>query len=109
MDYSLNLVTYNCNSFASYLFQIQIMVIITMIYVYLKLFLFLMIAVVVTNTTAQTTRKKTITIASHLSFQNYEHFKRLVLKSPDSAVEYLEEFNFEWGYTYQIEVKETFS
>jgi hypothetical protein len=42
--------------------------------------------------------------SSSLSFQNYEHFKRLTLSSP---VEYLGGFNFEWGYTYRVNVKET--
>jgi len=27
--------------------------------------------------------------------QNYEHFKRLVLKSPDSAAEFIDGFDFE--------------
>lgn len=55
----------------------------------------------------QKTQNKTITIDSHLSFQNYEHFKRLILKSPDSEAEFIEGFEFEWGYTYKLKVKET--
>ena len=39
--------------------------------------------------------------------QNYEHFKRLVLDSPDSEAEYIHGFDFEWGYDYTIKVKET--
>ena len=38
--------------------------------------------------------------------QNYEHFKRLVLDSPDSEAEYIHGFDFEWGYDYTIKVKE---
>lgn len=56
---------------------------------------------------AQNSRFKTITIEPSKSFQNYEHFKRLVLNSPDSHIEYLENFNFEWGYQYKIRVRET--
>ena len=39
--------------------------------------------------------------------KNYEHFKRLVLDSPDSEAEYIYGFDFEWGYDYTIKVKET--
>ena len=39
--------------------------------------------------------------------QNYEHFKRLVLDSPDSEAEYIKGFDFEWGYAYKLKVKET--
>jgi hypothetical protein len=42
-----------------------------------------------------------------MSFQNYEHFKRLTLDSPDSDLEYLNEFDYHWGYTYKVKVKET--
>ena len=49
----------------------------------------------------------TITINPYLSFQNYEHFKRLILSSPDSNIEYLEGFEFQWGYTYKLKVKQT--
>ena len=38
--------------------------------------------------------------------QNYEHFKRLVLDSPDSEAEYIDGFDFEWGYYYTLKVKE---
>lgn len=56
---------------------------------------------------AQRVTSKTITIDPHLSFQNYEHFKRLTLKSPDSPIEYLNNFEFDWGYSYKLSVKET--
>ena len=47
---------------------------------------------------------QTITINPYLSFQNYEHYKRLTLSSPDSDVEYIEGFIFDWGYTYKLRV-----
>ena len=50
---------------------------------------------------------KLITIEPYLSFQNYEHFKRLTLSSPDSDVEFVEGFDFQWGYTYKLKVKQT--
>lgn len=49
---------------------------------------------------------KNITIDPYLSFQNYEHFKRLTLSSPDSNAELIKGFNFEWGYTYKLKVSE---
>ncbi len=50
---------------------------------------------------------KTVSIEPTMSFQNYEHFKRLTLDSPDSHIEYLDGFDFEWGYTYKLKVKQT--
>ncbi len=38
--------------------------------------------------------------------QNYEHFKRLVLDSPESEAEYIDGFDFEWGYYYTLKVEE---
>lgn len=55
----------------------------------------------------QTTTRKTITIDPYLSLQNYEHYQRLTLSSPDSPIEFLEDFDFKWGYTYTLEVVET--
>ena len=55
---------------------------------------------------AQTSTDRTITIDPYLSFQNYEHFKRLTLSSPDSRVEYLQDFSFKWGYKYELNVTE---
>lgn len=55
----------------------------------------------------QTTTKKTINIDPKLSFQNYEHFTRLTLSSPDSPAEYITDFDFEWGYEYKLSVFET--
>jgi predicted ATPase len=55
----------------------------------------------------QTVNTKTITIEPYLTFQHYEHFKRLILNSPDSDAEYIDGFVFRWGYTYTLKVKET--
>ena len=49
---------------------------------------------------------KTITLEPYMYTQNYEHFKRLVFESPDSEAEYIDGFNFEWGYYYTLRVKE---
>lgn len=48
-----------------------------------------------------------ITIDPYLSFENYEHFKRLTLSSPDSSIDFIEGFEFLWGYSYKLEVKQT--
>lgn len=55
----------------------------------------------------QTTAERIVRIDAQLEHQNYEHFKRLVLSSPDSEVEYLEGFEFDWGYAYTVSVLET--
>lgn len=56
---------------------------------------------------SQTVTEKIITVNAHLTFQNYEHFKRLSIDSPDSRAEYIGGFEFGWGYTYSLRVKET--
>ena len=56
---------------------------------------------------AQTFTFKNINVKPHMVHQNYEHFKRLVLDSPDSEAEYIKGFDFEWGYAYKLKVKET--
>ncbi|WP_081979177.1 DUF4377 domain-containing protein [Lacinutrix jangbogonensis] len=55
----------------------------------------------------QTTTNKNVIIDPYLSFQNYEHFKRLTFSSPDSSIEYLDRFEFAWGYRYKLSVKRT--
>ena len=50
---------------------------------------------------------KEISIAPFLVYQNYEHFKRLCLSSPNSAAEFIEGFDLAWGYQYQLKVEET--
>jgi hypothetical protein len=73
----------------------------------MKYFLIHVIAFISITSFGQTVSDRTITIDPNLSFQNYEHFKRLCLNSPDSPIEHLEGFNFEWGYTYKVSVRET--
>jgi hypothetical protein len=55
----------------------------------------------------QSTVNKTISLDPYLSFQNYEHFKRLTLSSPNSPIEYLDGFDFSWGYQYELNISET--
>ena len=68
-----------------------------------KLFIFLFIP---TLFFGQQIAYKTITVEPYMYTQNYEHFKRLVLKSPDSAAEFIDGFDFEQGYYYTLKVKE---
>ena len=56
----------------------------------------------------QPTTVKTITIEPYMYTQNYEHFKRLVLESNDSKVDYINGFDFEWGYYYTLKVEENY-
>lgn len=72
----------------------------------MKRLLFLVILLNLLVSYGQSTKIRTVTVAPQMQLQNYEHFKRLVLDSPDSQVEYLEGFNFEWGFRYRVKVKE---
>ena len=49
---------------------------------------------------------KLIHVEPHLGFENYEHFKRLVIKSKDSEADFIEGFDFKWGYYYELQVQE---
>jgi len=73
----------------------------------MKLIAFTLTLFLTGMTYGQEIKFKTITIDPYLSFQNYEHFKRLTLSSPDSYAEYIAGFEFQWGYTYKLRVKET--
>lgn len=55
----------------------------------------------------QTVTIRTITIEPFLSHDDYEHFARLILNSPDSHADLIEGFSFDWGYKYKLSVKET--
>ena len=57
---------------------------------------------------AQQSVIKEIEIMPFMHTQNYEHFKRLALTSSNSEVEYIEGFDFEWGYYYTLKVEETY-
>lgn len=59
------------------------------------------------NLYSQKTRKIEISIEPHLSFQYYEHFKRLVMSSPDCELEHLNGLDYKWGITQKVKVKET--
>jgi hypothetical protein len=73
----------------------------------MKLFVMSLLVSMTFLVNGQTSKDIIVQIDPHLSFQNYEHFKRLVLNSPDSQVESLAGFDFEWGYTYKVKVRET--
>jgi hypothetical protein len=49
---------------------------------------------------------QTITVEPYKSLQNYEHFKRLVLNSSAIEADFIEDFEFQWGYCYTLKVKE---
>lgn len=73
----------------------------------MKFSLIFLLLTLLSSTNAQTSVNKIITIDPYMSFENYEHFKRLTLSSPDSNIEFLDGFDFEWGYRYTVSVKET--
>lgn len=48
-----------------------------------------------------------ITILPYKKVTNGAFFQVITLSSPDCYVEYLDGFDFEWGFTYRLRVKET--
>ena len=71
----------------------------------MKKLLLIIVLLVSVNTIAQETSIDTVVVEPHLSFQNYEHFRKLVLETSDPRVEHLNNFNFEWGIRKTIVVK----
>jgi hypothetical protein len=55
---------------------------------------------------AQINSVKQIQVDGSMEFQHYEHFKRLVLKTSEPKLEFIEGFELEWGYHYVITVVE---
>lgn len=50
---------------------------------------------------------KTVTIEPYKSLTYGAFFKSLTLKSEDTHAEFIDGFTFEWGYQYELEIKET--
>ena len=67
------------------------------IYKLMKYLFLVLLASISLNINAQQSSLKTIGVAPNLSFQNYEHFKRLVMESPDYQAEFIEGFQFNSG------------
>ncbi|GAB5416602.1 MAG: hypothetical protein Crog4KO_34260 [Crocinitomicaceae bacterium] len=65
--------------------------------------LFVLISV---QLSAQTTIK-TVTIDPYKSLSYGAFFKSLTLHSEDTHAEYIDGFEFEWGYTYELKLKST--
>ena len=55
----------------------------------------------------QTVSTTTITVEPYLSVQNYEHFRRFVLSTNIPEFEFIDGFDFEWGYSYHLKVEVT--
>ena len=55
---------------------------------------------------SQSEKIRTISVDPNLTFENYEHFKRLVISSQETACSSIQGFNFEWGYSYKLKIKE---
>lgn len=72
-----------------------------------RCFFFILTLILATDLKSQTSITRVVSIEPHMSFQNYEHFKRLTLSSTDSELEYLEGFDFEWGYRYKLNINES--
>ena len=73
----------------------------------MRIYLFLLILWSVLNSAvAQSEKIRTIEVDPYLSFENYEHFKRLVINSQGTSCSAIDGFDFEWGYFYKLKIKE---
>lgn len=48
-----------------------------------------------------------VEVDPYMSLQNYEHFKRLTIRSNTPKIDYINGFEFTWGYKYILRVQET--
>ena len=54
---------------------------------------------------SQTDKIQTIKIEPYMTVSNGAFFKQLTLKSNDSDAEFIQGFDFEWGYSYELKIK----
>ena len=55
----------------------------------------------------QNVTSQTISVEPYLTVQNYEHFRRFVLNTGNPEIDFIEGFEFEWGFTYQLKINVT--
>ena len=53
---------------------------------------------------SQIDKSRIITIEPYMKVTNGAFFKQLVLKSNDSDAEFIQGFDFEWGYSYKLKI-----
>jgi hypothetical protein len=53
---------------------------------------------------SQIDKSQIITIEPYMSVTNGAFFKQLILKSNDSDAEFIQGFDFEWGYSYKLKI-----
>ncbi len=68
-----------------------------------KLILLLLLSSMIGKSQADKTQ--IITIEPYLRVTNGAFFKQMVLKSNDSNADFIQGFNFEWGYSYKLKIK----
>lgn len=73
----------------------------------MKSLLLVFTLLVMISTTAQRVSNKTVKVKPYMSLQNYEHFKRLIINANKTNVEFIEDFDFEWGYDYKLKIEVT--
>ena len=54
---------------------------------------------------SQTDKTKIITIEPYMKVTNGAFYKVLILKSNDSDAEFIQGFDFEWGYSYKLKIQ----
>jgi len=67
----------------------------------------LLVLLIGTGIAQDKSKTMTIKVEPYLALSYGAFFKNLELKSPDCGVEYIDGFEFEWGYEYSLKVKET--
>ena len=65
-------------------------------------FLFILIS---TIGKSQSNKTQTITVEPYMELANDAFFKKLTIKSNDSYADFIQGFDFQWGYSYKLKIK----
>ncbi len=69
----------------------------------MKFILFILLSSIIGK--GQTDRTQIITIEPYMAVTNAAFFKTMVVKSNDCAADFIQGFNFQWGYSYKLKIK----
>jgi hypothetical protein len=70
-----------------------------------KYFIFFFLYLFTNALLGQQKKQITVVVEPYKNVEFYEHFKRLVLKTEPTGIDFIENFDFEWGYRYTLEVE----
>ncbi len=71
----------------------------------MKIKLVLLFLLISTIGESQSDKTQTITVEPYMKLTNDAFFKKLTIKSNDCYADFIQGFNFQWGYSYKLKIK----